>query len=94
MGRAHRATGRPRGRPPTIPFDLGRRILENLQRRVDPKTGLVKPLTACMARELGFSRSTISRELRALRQCGAFEIAYVRDNNKLTQSAIYYRLKV
>ena len=93
MGRAHRATGRPRGRPPTIPFDLGRRILENLQRRVDPKTGLVKPLTACMARELGFSRSTISRELRALRQCGAFEIAYVRDN-KLKQSAVYYRLKV
>ena len=77
--------------PPKLPFDFGERILENLQRRVDPKTGLVRPLTAHMAREFGVSRSTISRELRILRQCGAFEIVYVRVTPK--QLAIYYRLR-
>ena len=92
MGRAHRATGNPRGRPPKIPFDFGQRIMENLRRRVDPKTGLVRPLTAHMARELGVSRSTISRELRSLRQSGAFETVDVRISPK--QLITYYRLKV
>ena len=91
MGRAHRATGNPRGRPPKIPFDFGQRIMENLRRRVDPKMGLVRPLTAHMARELGVSRSTVQRELRGLRQCGAFEIVYERVGPK--QLVIYYRLK-
>ena len=91
MGRAHRATGNPRGRPPKIPFDFGQRIMENLRRRVDPKTGLVRPLTAHMARELGVSRSTVSRELRSLRQCGAFETVDVRVSPK--QLTTYYRLK-
>ena len=91
MGKAHRATGNPRGRPPKIPFEFGESILENLRRRVDPKTGLVRPFTAHMARELGVSRSTVSRELRSLRQSGAFEIVYERVSPK--QLAIYYRLK-
>ena len=91
MGRAHRVTGNPRGRPPKIPFDFGQRIMENLRRRVDPKTGLVRPLTARMARELGVSRSTVSRQLRGLRECGAFETVDVRVGpNQLTT---YYRLK-
>ena len=92
MERAHRATGNPRGRPPKIPFDFGQRIMENLRRRVDPKTGLVRPLTAHMARQLGVSRSTVSRELRSLRQCGAFETVDVRISPK--RLTIYYRLKV
>ena len=92
MGKAHRATGNPRGRPPKIPFDFGQRIMENLRRRVDPKTGLVRPLTAHMARELGVSRSTIQRELRGLHQCGAFETVDVRVGPK--QLTTYYRLKV
>ena len=91
MGKPHRATGNPRGRPPRLPFDLGKRIMENLRQRVDPKTGLVRPFTAHMARELGVSRSTVSRELRGLRQLGAFEIVYERVSPK--QLAIYYRLK-
>ena len=49
----HRATGNPRGRPPKIPFDFGQRIMENLRGRIDPKTGLVRPLWKQMARELG-----------------------------------------
>ena len=91
MGGAHRATGNPRGRPPKIPFDFGQRIMENLRQRVDSKTGLVRPLTACMARELGVSRSTVSRQLRELRQCGAFETVDVHISPK--QLITYYRLK-
>ena len=51
MGRAHRATGNPRGRPPKIPFDFGQRIMENLRKRVDPKTGLVRPVEGLMPME-------------------------------------------
>ena len=91
MGGAHRATGNPRGRPPKIPFDFGQRVMENLRSRVDPKTGLVRPLTAHMARQLGVSRSTVSRELRSLRQNGAFEFVDVRVGPK--QLTTYYRLK-
>ena len=65
--------------------------MENLRQRVDPKTSLVRPFTAHMARELGVSRSTVSRELRGLRQLGAFEIVYERVGPK--QLVIYYRLK-
>ena len=91
MGKAHRATGNPRGRPPKLPFDFGKRIMENLRQRVDPKTGLVRPFTAHMARELGVSRSTISRELRSLRQSGAVELVYIRESPKML--TIYCRLK-
>ena len=91
MGKPHRATGNPRGRPPKIPFDFGQRIMENLRRRVDPKTGLVRPLTARMVRELVVSRSTVSRELRGLRECGAFETVDVRVSPK--RLTTYYRLK-
>ena len=91
MGGAHRATGNPRGRPPKIPFDFGQRIMENLRRRVDPKTGLVRPFTAHMARELGVSCSTVFRQLRSLRNNGAFEVVDVNVSPKVTIG--YYRLK-
>ena len=65
--------------------------MENLRQRVDPTTGLVRPLTAQMARELGVSRSTISRQLRGLREYGAVELVYVREDPKML--TIYYRLK-
>ena len=91
MGKAHRATGNPRGRPPKIPFDLGLRILENLRRRVDPKTGLVRPLWKQMARELGVSRSTISRQMPELYASGAYERIHVKVSPKVV--ICYYRLK-
>ena len=73
MGKAHRATGNPRGRPPKIPFDFGQWIIENLRQRVDPKTGLVRPRWKQMARELGVSRSTIARQMTELYACGAYK---------------------
>ena len=91
MGKAHRATGNPRGRPPKIPFDFGDRIMENLRRRVDPKTGLVKPLLSQVARELGVSRSTVSRQMVELRESGIVELVYVRNSPKMLD--IFYRLK-
>ena len=91
MGKAHRATGNPRGRPSKLPFDFWKRIMENLRKRVDPKSGLVRPLTTRMARELGVSRSTVSRELRSLREYGSIELVYIRESPKTL--TIYYRLK-
>ena len=91
MGKAHRATGNPRGRPPKIPFEFGQRILENLRGRVDPKTGLVRPRWKQMARELGVSRSTIARRMVGLYASGVYERIYVKVSPKVT--VCYYRLK-
>ena len=91
LGKAHRATGNPRGRPPKISFDFGQRILENLRQRVDPETGLVRPRWKQMARELCVSRSTIARQMAELYANGAYERIYVKVSPKVT--ICYYRLK-
>ena len=90
MGKAHRATGNPRGRPPKIPFDFGQRIMENLRRRVDPETGLVRPRWKQMALELHVSRSTIARQMAELYASGAYERIYVKVNPRVM--ICYYRL--
>ena len=91
MGKPHRATGNPRGRPPKLPFDFDERILEALKKRVDPQTGLVRPLWRQLARELGVGRTTIARHMIALRACGALESVDTHPSPKST--IIYYRLK-
>ena len=91
MAKPHRATGRPRGRPPKISFDFGQRIMENLRQRVDSETGLVRPRWKQMARELGVSRSTIARQMAELYANGAYERIYVKVNPRVT--ICYYRLK-
>ena len=90
MGKPHRATGNPRGRPSKLPFNFGQMILEALRRRVDPATGLVRPLWKQLARELGVSRSTIARQMVELRESGAYEFVTVKVSPKL--SVVYYRL--
>ena len=69
----HRATGRPRGRPATVPFDLDNRIYELLKRKMDPATHMVAPQWKELARELGVSRSTISRNIPYLKAAGLVE---------------------
>ena len=88
----HRATGAPRGRPPTLPFDLGDQILAALERRMDPATRIVRPDWKGLARELHVSRSTISRVVASLKRSGFFEsIAVpVRPGSKV--SYILYKL--
>lgn len=91
MGRNHKATGNPKGRPPKIPADFGAQILNALRRRVDPSTGLVKPLWRQLAQELGVSRSTISRQMVLLYASGAYERVFVKVSPKVSHT--YYRLK-
>ncbi len=88
--RRHRATGNPRGRPSRLPFDLDMQILNALRRRLDPETGLVNPDWKGLARELGVSRSTIARQMVALRNCGDVESVFVKVSPRVT--VIYYRL--
>ena len=90
--RNHRATGAPRGRPPSLPFDLGERILTNLENRMDPKTGLVRPLLARIAREIGVSLSSIKREVASLRRSGFIESVCLNDRPDKRMMTIYYRL--
>ena len=73
MGKAHRATGNPRGRPSRLPLDFNQQTLNALKRRIDPKTGLARPDWKGLARELHVSRSTISRRMPELRDCGLVE---------------------
>lgn len=92
MGKKHRATGNPRGRPPRLPSDIGNQILEALHRRLNAETGLAKPDWKGVARELGVSRSTIAREMAGLRRCGVVESVFIKISPKV--SVIYYRLHV
>ena len=73
MGKAHRATGNPLGRPSRLPLDFNQQILNALKRRIDPKTGLARPDWKGIARELHVSRSTIGRRMPDLRDCGLVE---------------------
>ena len=66
----HRATGRPRGRPPSLPYDLAEQILRDLESRMDHSTMLIRPEIASMARKLNVSRSSIKREIVSIRNNG------------------------
>jgi len=90
--RNHRATGAPRGRPPSLPFDLGERILTNLENRMDPETCLVLPLLAKIAREIGVSLSSIKREVASLRRSGFIESVCLKGRSGRGVATIYYRL--
>lgn len=92
MGKAHRATGNPRGRPSKLPWDFGQQILRTLERWVDPKTGLAKPDWKGIARELHVSRSTIARQMVGIRESGAVESVLIYVRPKV--AVIRYRLKV
>ena len=71
-------------------MDIGDLILKALARRVDPETGLVRPLWKKLAQEVGVSRSTLARQLAELRARGAFEVVFVRTDPD--QGITYYRL--
>ena len=89
----HRATGRPRGRPPTLPFDLAEQILRDLESRMDKTTQLVVPDLGNLARRLNVSRSSIKREITSLRNCGYIELQYIKKRPTDRVHTILYKLK-
>ena len=93
-GKKHRATGKPRGRPPKIPFEIDDLFLQALERRMDANTKLVRPAWKELARELGVSRSTISRIAFRLRSSGVIEsvVVPVRANSRV--NCVLYRICV
>lgn len=88
----HRATGRPRGRPPSVPFDLGTRIYDALKRKMDPDTRMVRPQWKELARELGVSRSTISREMPHLKAAGLIESVVMTSEKNARFKYILYKV--
>ncbi len=88
----HRATGRPRGRPPSVPFDLGTRIYDALKRKMDPDTRMVRPQWKELARELGVSRSTISREMPHLKAAGLIESVVMTSEKNARYKYILYKV--
>ncbi len=88
----HRATGRPRGRPPSVPFDLGTRIYDALKRKMDPDTRMVRPQWKDLARELGVSRSTISREMPHLKAAGLIESVVMTSEKNARYKYILYKV--
>ena len=91
--KSHRATGRPRGRPSIIPWDLGEQILCDLESRMDKTNNTVRPDWKGMARRLHVSRSTISREIASLRNSGFIESFSVPIRQGSDTMTILYRLK-
>lgn len=88
----HRATGNPRGRPPSVPFDLGDRIYDILKNRMDPVTHLVHPQWQSLARELHVSRSTISRVMPELKSAGLIESIIVPLSKNGRIKRVVYRV--
>ena len=88
----HRATGRPRGRPPSVPFDLGTRIYDALKRKMDPDTRMVRPQWKELARELGVSRSTISREMPYLKAGGLIESVVMTSEKNARFKYVLYKV--
>lgn len=88
----YKPTGRPNGRPPSLPSNLGDMIMEDLKSRMDPATRMVLPELSNLARKLGVSRSSIKRKLKDLRDCGAFELVHVKSKPEAKVSTIYYKI--
>ena len=88
----HRATGRPRGRPPSLPFDLAEQILRDLESRMDRNTMLVSPGIASMAKKLNVSRSSIKREIVSIRNNGFLELCHIYKRPMDKVCTIMYRI--
>ena len=88
----HRATGRPRGRPPSLPFDLAEQILRDLESRMDRNTMLVRPEIASMAKKLNVSRSSIKREIVSIRNNGFLELCHIHKSPADKVCTIMYRI--
>ena len=90
--KSHRATGRPRGRPPSLPFDLDEQVLRDLEGRLDKTTLLVTPSLSQMARRLKVSLSSIKRVVSSLRNSGFIELCHVKKRPTDKVSTILYRI--
>ena len=90
--RSHRATGNPRGRPPSIRWDIDTLILDDLESRMDPSTHLVIPAISQLAAKLKISRSTAKRVIARLRRCGYIELYYTKETPTAKTCSIYYRM--
>ena len=88
----HRATGRPRGRPPKLSADLPEQVMCDLESRMDKTTLLVAPQLGALAKKLNISRSSLKRIVVSLRNSGFIELCHVkkRPNDKLF--TILYKL--
>ena len=76
--KSHRATGRPRGRPPSLPFDLDEQVLRDLESRMDKTSLLVRPELAQLARRLKVSHASIKRVVAGLRHSGYIELCFIK----------------
>ena len=88
----HRATGRPRGRPPSVPFDLDMKIYDVLRRKMNPDTHMVRPRWKELARELAVSRSTISRVMPSLKSAGLIESVLMTSSKNERFKYILYKV--
>ena len=88
----HQATGRPRGRPPSLPYDLAEQILRDLESRMDRSTMLVRPEIASMARKLNVSRSSVKREIVSIRNSGFLELCHIYKRPTDKVCSIMYRI--
>ena len=88
----YKPTGRPNGRPPSLPSNLGDLIMEDLKSRMDPVTRMVLPCLSALVRKLGVSRSSLKRTMRGLRDNGIFELVYVKKKPEAKVYTIYYKI--
>lgn len=88
----HRATGKPRGRPPKLPPNLNELILRDLESRMNKTTRLVLPCIGLLAARLNCSRSSLKRAIVNLRNNGYIELCGIKMHPEDTQSTTYYKM--
>ena len=88
----HRATGRPRGRPTSLPFDLDELVLCDLESRMDKTTLLVTPSLSQMAKRLNVSLASVKRVVASLRNSGFIELCYTKKRPDAGVCTIHYKL--
>ena len=90
----YKPTGRPNGRPPSLPRNLGELAMRDFVSRMDPHTGLVLPDLSRFALSLHVSRSSLKNVVRRLRDRGLLELVFIKQTPDAKIAAIYYRVKV
>ena len=82
----------PRGRPPSLPFDLDEQVLCDLESRMDKTTLLVTPSLSQIANKLKVSRASIKRVVASLRSSGYIELCYTKKRPTDKVCTILYKL--
>ena len=85
-------TGRPPGRPRSLPQNLEELVLGDLLNRMNTETRLVLPDLRGIARRLGISHASIRRVARVLHDKGKVQSVAIPRSHESRATLVMYRI--